>query len=179
MRPSDAELVARAVFALRAVPEAASSSVDERLRRVLAGWAVAPEADLDRRSLAAAAGELRDLGDMRSAGWADLLAAVAERDEWLVLVARYRLGESSQRLARELGVSDSTLLARLSRGGVPVRAQGGGRHDAVTKRAAVAMYLDGASAREVAAEYMTAKTVILDWVRASGAQVRPPRTARP
>lgn len=174
---SPAELVARAAFAVRRTEFGPGSVPDERLRSVLAEWARSPDADLDAASLLEAATELRTQGSGQGR-WADLLEAVAREDQWAVTVARYQLGESSQQLARELGISDSTLLAKLSRSRVPVRASGGSRHDEVTKAAAIAMYNAGASAREVAARHSASKNAILEWVRANGGEVRSPRTRR-
>lgn len=175
---SDAELVARAVFALRQLTDGPGSVADVQLRAVLARWAVRPDIGLDLDSLAAAAVALRERAEPEFACWADVLEAITVADRWAVTVARYRLGDSSQQLARELAVSDSTLLARLDRSGVHVRPPGGTRHDAATKSAAAAMYVSGASARQVAARYGVSKNAVLGWLRAAGVEVRSPRTRR-
>lgn len=81
-------------------------------------------------------------------------------------------GETSHVLAHEYGVSDTAMLRRIRARGVPTRGTGGRLHDEATRARAGAMYLAGASAREVGATFDTAKPVVLGWVRAAGGEVR-------
>ncbi len=173
-----AELISRILFGVRRLKGGPTSEADKRLRGLLAAWAQDPRRRLDPDALSAAAGTLRRRRGEQFAAWAYLLDALAADDEWAIVCARYRAGESSQVLARELGVSDTTVLANLSRRGVPIRRQGGATYDDATKARAVASYLSGTPARDVAAEFGTAKNVVIDWVRAAGGEVRRPSGRR-
>jgi transposase len=85
--------------------------------------------------------------------------------------ARYAAGESSQVLADELGVSDSTVLARVKAAGV-ARRERGSQFTAEVRARVVAMYAAGATAREVGVTIGAAKPTVLKWVRRAGVEVR-------
>ena len=175
---SHAEILARILFALRQLDNARDSSAERHLRTLLRDWADEPDRDVDPAALRRLERALRHQPEPDCEVWAELVHAVRLGDTWALTVARYRNGESSQSLARELAISDTTLLAKLNRHGVQIRRQGGATYDAATKTRAVAAYLAGASTREVAAEFGTAKNVIINWVRAAGEQVRTQRAPR-
>jgi hypothetical protein len=119
-----AGLLARVLFALRHLDNGQPSTAEGHLRQLVADWAANPECHVDPLALMSAARSLRKRPEPECQVWADVVDAIRSGDRWALLAARYRNGESSQALAAELGVSDTTMLANLNRRGVAIRGRG-------------------------------------------------------
>jgi transposase-like protein len=96
----------------------------------------------------------------------------------LIGVDMYQNGQPAWRVAAELGVATNTVLNWVRRAGHEVRPRGHGDyrrspHDGVVARKAVAAYLGGSTASQVAASIGVSPNTVLNWVRRESRSVRP------
>lgn len=89
-------------------------------------------------------------------------------------VAAYQAGESSEKIAKRIGVQALTVLNWVRRAGVDVRPSVPARKLPAEARAeAVAAYATGESTQSIANRYGVAARTIRDWAREAGVSIRP------